>query len=269
MLKSYKHFLSISNIDFTLPYPITNLLSFITYQHENGLAYSTLKANLSALSYFCKINNVKDSTKAYVLGQLLKGIKIYSPSLSKRCPLLPSHIKILLRNIPKLNLPYYSRILFNAMITLAFALALRIGEMTLSKHNLLFQNIILTHSSLFVSFHSFKHSVCGTTSDHIIHEQPSSICPVKHMRKYLALRGAFAGPLFISRNSAISRKQFSDFFRAAITVSKIKGFFTPHSFRIGAASWWSHQGLSDSQIRKKGRWQSDAFKTYLRGTITH
>ena len=42
--------------------------------------------------------------------------------------------------------------------------------------------------------------------------------------------------------------------------SRYKG----HSFRIGAASLVVEKGLSDSQIRAMGRWNSNAFRKYIR-----
>ena len=37
-----------------------------------------------------------------------------------------------------------------------------------------------------------------------------------------------------------------------------------HSFRIGAALYATGQGMSDSQIRITGRWQSNASQKYIR-----
>ena len=42
--------------------------------------------------------------------------------------------------------------------------------------------------------------------------------------------------------------------------SRYKG----HSFRIGAASLVAEEGLSGSQIRAMGRWNSNAFRKYIR-----
>ena len=43
----------------------------------------------------------------------------------------------------------------------------------------------------------------------------------------------------------------------------IPGNFTGHSFRRGAATWASHQGLGADQIQKLGRWKSAADQLYI------
>ncbi|KAK0519537.1 hypothetical protein OC835_007492 [Tilletia horrida] len=40
--------------------------------------------------------------------------------------------------------------------------------------------------------------------------------------------------------------------------------FTGHSFRIGAATYYWHQGATVDQIKLLGGWASDAFRVYLR-----
>ena len=43
----------------------------------------------------------------------------------------------------------------------------------------------------------------------------------------------------------------------------IAGNFTGHSFRRGAATWASRQGLGADQIQKLGRWKSAAYQLYI------
>ena len=39
---------------------------------------------------------------------------------------------------------------------------------------------------------------------------------------------------------------------------------TPHSFRIGAATFAATQGYTAQQIQAMGRWKSSAFQRYVR-----
>lgn len=73
------------------------------------------------------------------------------------------------------------------------------------------------------------------------------------------------GPLFIDCGKPITRNIFVEKLSWAVKScgldsSRYKG----HSFRIGAASYAADRGLSDSQIRTLGRWQSNAFTKYIR-----
>ena len=83
---------------------------------------------------------------------------------------------------------------------------------------------------------------------------------------YCGMRGAAPGPLFCECDlRPVTISSFNTELKRCLVfcgldTSRYKG----HSFRIGAATHASEQGFSDSQIRKLGRWQSDAFKTYLR-----
>lgn len=44
----------------------------------------------------------------------------------------------------------------------------------------------------------------------------------------------------------------------------IQGHFRPHSFRIGRATDLAKQGVSESEIKALGRWESRAFQNYIR-----
>ena len=73
------------------------------------------------------------------------------------------------------------------------------------------------------------------------------------------------GPLFIDCGKPITHNIFIEQLSWAVKScgldsSRYKG----HSFRIGATSYGTDRGLSDSQICTLGRWQSNAFTKYVR-----
>lgn len=270
IFNAYCKYLAEFAISFCIPYPVQDLLNFLTYSFERGVSYATLCTYLSALSFQVKIRGLHDTTKDFIVKQLMKGIKNVSFQVAvKRLPLFPQHIELLIANLANLNLPSYTVMLLKAMMCLAFALALRLGEMTRSKHNLMFESISFGPSFLVVKFNSFKHSSGDHAMVHVIKKSSSPVCPVDVMKDYIALRGVAHGPLFLLNQNAVTKNFFSKSLQRLLALANLEGRFTPHSFRIGAATWWHCQGFSNSQIRRKGRWASEAYKHYIRGAVMH
>jgi len=100
----------------------------------------------------------------------------------------------------------------------------------------------------------------------IARENSVSVCPVQTLLDYCGMGGNASGPLFCESDlRPITINSFNTALKRCLVfcgldTSRYKG----HSFRIGATTHASEQGFSDSQIRRLGHWQSDAFKTYLR-----
>jgi integrase len=96
---------------------------------------------------------------------------------------------------------------------------------------------------------------------------PNSLyCPVKALYEYIALYKHTDGPLFQTMDgSPITYAAVSSHLKAAIQfIGLSPDQFKGHSFRIGAATHAASLGFSDNVIQKLGRWNSDAFKHYIR-----
>ena len=165
------------------------------------------------------------------------------------------------------------------MFSLAFFAALRVEEITggPGQHT---KNLI-TFDQLFFFFFlrddldstvaaklvlkHYKH--CDPTQPVellIYRDQP--ICPVSQMLDYVSVRGNAPGPLFCSADgSPIPRSYFTRSLKEVLQYCNLdEDRYKTHSFRIGAASWAAAKGMSDSQIRAFGRWNSNAFLKYIR-----
>lgn len=93
----------------------------------------------------------------------------------------------------------------------------------------------------------------------------SDICPVSALLRYLSIRGLAPGPLFIwSDGSPLSPIQVNFYLRDLLSRASIKGKYSSHSFRIGAATAAAAAGVPDHIIQTLGRWSSSAFRTYVR-----
>lgn len=92
-----------------------------------------------------------------------------------------------------------------------------------------------------------------------------SLCAVRSVLCYLARRGNTSGPIFIlSNGQPLTRQLVTDRLRAILKSAGVTGNYSSHSFRIGAATMAAKRGIPDHLIQVLGRWQSDAYKQYIR-----
>jgi len=105
---------------------------------------------------------------------------------------------------------------------------------------------------------------------HVLNLTPTqmSTCPIKAFQQYAAMIPLHrqAGPLFSAgKFKPLSRPQLS---RALRTLLQQAGYcpklYCTHSFRIGAATTSAAAGLPPWLIKTLGRWNSDAYLTYVR-----
>lgn len=195
------------------------------------------------------------------------------PSKAVRQPIT---FELLSRMRAKLRVVCWSKYearLFSAAFSIAFFAALRVGEVVMEarqdggSRGLLLQDVCLSPVEVRIVVRNSKTDQLGRGA--VIRlpvtGEPGP-CPVKDLRKFLAVRPSGKGPLFIHENGRpLARHQFSKVMRKVISACGVPAYgFAPHSFRIGAATTAAHWGLSAHRIKDLGRWKSDAFKGYVR-----
>ena len=95
------------------------------------------------------------------------------------------------------------------------------------------------------------------------------LCPVRALVQYLHLRGSNPGPLFLlSDGTPLSRQWLASSIRSILSSAGVPGWFSGHSFRIGAATSVAAHGIPDHLIKTLGRWSSDAYQLYIRTPIS-
>ena len=206
----------------------------------------------------------------------LRGYSKLNPSRDSRLPISLPILENIILACEHTKSSLYTRKLTQAMYAFAFFAALRVGEITY-RVNQPCQNIIKicqlvfmktrrgTVQAIKLTLRNYKHSDPSMPVDIFLYrERP--VCPVSLLLAYVGLRGQFPGPLFCWPDaSPISRSWFvtaltEDLQFCDLNVSHYK----THSFRIGAASWAAAKGMSDTQIRDFGRWNSNAFLRCIR-----
>ena len=58
----------------TWPPNVNEIMDFIAYLSITCCAPSTIKSYISAISYYCKINNLYDATQQFVVRKMLAGV---------------------------------------------------------------------------------------------------------------------------------------------------------------------------------------------------
>lgn len=224
---------------------------------------------MSGISYAHKVRGVSDPTHAFIITQLLMGIRKKNPSVDKRKPITESLLAKLVNQMDILGFPAYDKSLFKAMFLSAFYFGLRVGEITVSPHNIQRDQLKVSSSKISLVFSSYKHAPAHPDG-HTIQARDSVICVVRALSDYVSLRGDKPGALFLLGNKPVPSRLFSSHLKLLITTGGDSSVgFTSHSFRIGAATYWANKGLSDAKIRSLGRWRSNANTRYIRGAVDH
>ena len=249
------------------PASVATLSLFITHLASPPITASaaTIATTISAISYFHKLSGVEDPTGHFLIRKILKGTSKLHPAADLRIPIAPSVLQALIVSSKDIASSPYEAVLIAAMFSLMFHAFLRIGEVTVSPHNLSYGQVVVSTIGITVTFITFKHSLGNPMALAI---PPSSLptCPVKLLQSYLRKRGSSPGPLFCYPGLAgISPAQFRTFLNMALARCNLSSLWiTPHSFRIGAATFAASKGSSTSQIQAMGRWKSSAFLKYIR-----
>ena len=226
---------------------------------------ATVATIISAIGYRHKLLGYQDPTSAFIIRKIIHGVTKSKPAADLRVPITPNMLSAILVSSYSTATTAYERVLMPAMFVTMFHAFMRIGEVTHSPHNIQYHQVVLSLNAVSITFVSFKHH----------HGQPITIdipaashnnCPVKILASYIQTRGSRPGPFFCNMNNTpISPSQFRTFLKKAQAHAGLSScHITPHSFRIGAATYAATLGLSSPQIQAMGRWKSEAFQKYVR-----
>ena len=269
-LKSFQEFLWQHGLPLNLPILPISLALYVTSLYNRNFSFSTISSHLSSISYIHKAYELPDPSKSFLVSRALQGARNSSSKLDLRLPITLSLLNKICYSLTTILSSQFDRLLFRSMFLLSFFAFLRVGEITvvgqtnpntLHLHHVTF----LSDGTLQINFSRFKHSH-GRSASVLIKPRQVDWCPVSSLKKYIQLRGLHSGFLFIQSNSQpVHRNKFSSILSQSVSFLGLDSSrYLSHSFRIGACTYAIQCGLSDSQIRVLGRWNSDAFRRYIR-----
>ncbi|XP_078329270.1 integrase/recombinase xerD homolog isoform X1 [Crassostrea virginica] len=261
----------------SLPVSVVDVCNFTGHLFLKNYSASSIASHLSAISYVHKVLDLQDPTQAFITKKILRGCQSLGPTRDTRLPITPHILRRLLDALVH-TVPQYSlRILLRALFLLAFHAFLRLGEVAVKssqKSHLVLQRQDVTFDYngpqlAAVQIIMRKHKTNKDHSPLVISLQSipnSPYCPVNALFEYLNSAKHTSGPLFQTVDALpISYSKVSAHLKSTVQfIGLDPDNFKGHSFRIGAATYAASLGFSDNLIQKLGRWNSDAFRRYIR-----
>ena len=144
-----------------------------------------------------------------------------------------------------------------------------INESRATRRHLLRQDITLNHNSMKIHIKASKTDQYRQSAVVLISRTGTSTCPLSAMDKFLKQSNCRKStPLFTFRNGKyLTRQDVSSMTKSLLyLVGANPALYSSHSYRIGAATTAAAAGIPESLIQTLGRWQSTAYKTYIRSS---
>ena len=265
-----------------LPATEATLLLFVSYLATHNISHTTIKVYLSAVRHL----HVSAGMHTFFNNQLtprlqltLKGVQKSQASTQPPRIRLPITLEILerIKTLLSKQPSSYDNIMIWAACCLAFFGFLRVSEFTVPADNQYDDSCHLSFSSvcidsrvnpqqLRITIKQSKTDPFRKGVDIYLGATRDSICPVRGILPYLAIRGDHQGPLFVFKDGrSLTRHRFSTALNSLLRQLQIDAqSYNTHSFRIGAATSARQANIPDSLIKMLGRWKSEAYQSYIR-----
>ena len=267
-----------------LPTSEATLCYFSACLGQQGLAHSTIQTYISGIRQLQIAHGLPEPKLDSMprLRQVLRGVQLDHSKRGKtthsRLPITPTILKRLklvwIKDSERI--PFNNIVLWAACLTTFFSFC-RSGEITTEQENHFDPLLHLSYSDLAVDNPSdpavismlIKKSKCDQTGKGAkvyFGKTGDSLCPIAAMEAYLSIRGSNPDPLFLWESGVpLSKPSFVKHVKTALEQAGLPAKdYSGHSFRIGAATTAAVAGLEDSAIWTLGRWESSAFKRYIR-----
>ncbi|CAJ0929866.1 unnamed protein product [Ranitomeya imitator] len=219
----------------------------------SGVSGAAARNRISGVAIHFKLRGWPDSTKHFLIGQVLKGWRRASVRSDQRRPISFPLLSNLVRVSGTVCDSAYEATLISAAFSLAFFGAMRVSEiLPLSRcraGGLQLDDIVICDDGLRVRRSKTDQEGRGIWFP--LFAIKGVICSLALIKSYMQVRGN--GPqLFIHENgSPLFACQFLEVLRQALSFLGLPAAdFGTHSFRIGAATEASRAGLFESDIQR-------------------
>ena len=268
-LNAFNEFQKIYHLRESLPIPSHDVVLFIAYCFEKGLAAKTISTYIAGLNYLHKLHDFYNLTDNFIIKKVLEGYQRKRRSDDIRAPITYKILESILQTLPIICFDSFEMVLFQALYTLAYFGLMRVSEIVdnvnkpIQLHDVKFEN-----NYLLVTLRRFKTNQKGPpVTLKLPKESNANICPFTSLLRYSEIRPPFKGNFFCHKNGRpVTRYQFSAVLKKCTARLPVFRIYKSHSFRKGRASdlFLEHK-VSLEKLMMLARWKSpSSYKTYIR-----
>ena len=273
------------NVALNMPWGVREALVFTAWCIQRNLASSTMKQYMSGIRQAHKRENMAvEAWENHILKAVIKGRERTETPKKQKVAMTPGLLLEIKRHIIGSSLTYVDKCSIWALCTMMYSGSLRGGEIlgeeesTFDSRNIMMESDVRIKSLRLVDGRRVKMVCCtirnpkelpGTKEVEVeMFQTRNKFCPVQAVEKLKDARRNNEGRPFATRASGriITKAYLNKFIKEALVkmVDYEEWTVSSHSFRAGLATGMARAGYSDEEIKRQGRWRSDAFLQYIR-----
>ena len=260
---------------------------FVAHLIDNGAQSSSVKSYISAIkSVLCDDGYIwKD--ERMLLSTLTKSCKLVNDTVRTRLPIQCGLLELILFEMQRFfkGQQLYLETMYSALFLLGYYGLMRIGELCYSEHALKASNVHIACNKdkiLMILYTSKTHGygnlpqkikITANANSMIKNQKKRHFCPFQAVRKYISIRGG-GGENYddeneqffvLSDKSPVTQCMTRNLLKILIDRLGLNAkLYGVHSLRIGRSSELIKFGYSVDELKRAGRWSSNAVYRYIR-----
>ena len=250
----------------------THMECYVVYLHNEGIKAETIRSHLTAIGNKMKLKGLTPNIESFKLKKLITAYGRTDNPPTMRKPITARLLKNMIVSIRNSGRLEHTKRALTSMFTMMYAGLLRVSEVSRSKgkannHNIHRGNVTVNHKKreVVIKLDTYKFSKKPVT---MAITEEGNISPYTNLLQYDSSAGNRKW-LYEDRNG---KPYIQDAIRrmlvGVLEASGVKATeYNTHSFRIGKATDMWKQGYTDMQICLAGRWNSKAYKKYIKPQI--
>ena len=155
-----------------------NMVEFMAFMSLGGLVPTTIITYISRVKHHLRVRGARDFNDSFLLKLTLKGVAASPHELDVRLPITLPVLERMLHALPLVHDTQFEVCMYSALLTVGFHGLFCLGELTMSEHAILAENVHIGTNKVVIIFPTSKtNRTC--TAQHITINTYSTACSIK------------------------------------------------------------------------------------------